>query len=267
MGLNASIVDPNKFSEKDKIKLIDDLYQLHNKIFDGVDKHQFTNYVINSKANITKIFIQKYKNEVVGYCAIHFYKFDNFDERIGVIRMEAGLLPEFRKGNNQIHYFALLKSLEFFIRYQNRKIYFLGSLIHPSSYIALTNLSKHVWPSLVNPLPNDRIKSILNRLSNHFDLLPVNASNPYVVGVGWKTRKIENSQYDLSSLTKPSAQFFLQKNPNYQEGDGLITILPVNIKNLLDLTMTLAKKKQKKFVSHLLIQSRLTRPLLKPTII
>lgn len=259
MGLNASIVDPTAFSEKEKNKLIDELYQVHNKIFDGLDKHQFTNRTINSKANITRIFIQKYKNELVGYCAIHFYKFDSFDERIGVIRMEAGLLPEFRKGNNQIHYFALLKFLEFFIRYQNRKIYFLGTLVHPSSYIALTNLSKHVWPSVVNPQPNDKIKSILNLLSNHFDLSPINASNPYVVGRSCKTRKIENSKYDLSNLTKPSAQFFLQKNPNYQEGNGLITILPVNMTSLLDITITLVKNKQKKFVKFFLIQSKLNK--------
>nr|WP_174506403.1 hypothetical protein [Acinetobacter sp. Marseille-Q1620] len=263
MSLSASIVDPKLFSEKDKMKLVNELYHVHDKIFDGVDKNQFTNYVINSKANITNIFIQKYQDQAVGYGAIHFYKFDTFDDRIGVIRMEAGFMPKFRSGNNQFHFFALLKVIEFIISHPNRKIYFLGSLVHPSSYVALTNLSKQVWPTMATPLPNEEIKTIVNRLSDLFDLTPVESSNPHVVKVGWKTRETENSRHEWSNITKSSAQFYLQQNPDYKEGHGLITILPINMKNVLDIGIALVNKKQKKAVKNFWMQSKLNPAALK----
>ncbi|TCM61409.1 hypothetical protein EC844_1287 [Acinetobacter calcoaceticus] len=266
MSLNASIVDPKLFSEKDKMKLVDELYQVHDQIFDGVDKDQFTNYVVDSKAHITNIFIQKHQDQAVGYGAIHFYKFDTLEERIGVIRMEAGLIPDFRSGNNQLHIFALFKVLQFIISHPNRKIYFLGSLVHPSSYVALTNLSKHVWPTMAQPVPCEQIKSIVSRLSDLFDLIPVESSNPHVVQVGWKTREAQQSRDQWNLVPKPSAQFYIQQNPNYQDGHGLITILPMNLKNVMDIGVALLQKKQKKIIKKFWMQSRLNPNVMKKSL-
>lgn len=250
MSLHASIIDPKLFSQKDKQQLVDELFAIHNQIFDGVDKQQFTQYVIDSKASDTNIFIQRKSNKSVGYGAIHLYKFDTLQERIAVIRMEAGFIPEFRGGNNQFHFFALLKAIQYIITHPNRKFYFLGSLIHPSSYVALTNLTKQVWPNITKPEPCENIRNIVSKLSDLFDLEPVDSSNPHVVKVGWKTRDSTVSVAFKQPQLKPAAQFYIQQNPNYKDGHGLITILPVNLKILLSISFGLMHKKPKKHLDR-----------------
>lgn len=261
MSLSAAIVDPKLFSTHDKNQLVDELFQVHNQIFDGVDKAQFTNYVIDSKAQHTHIMIQrdqKNNHAAVGYCAFHFYKFDTLNEHLGVIRMEAGLLPEYRRGNNHIHLFAFMKAMQCMLSHPNRKIYFLGSLVHPSSYVALTNVSKAVWPTVQRPDATEAVQSIVNKLSDLFGLTPVHADQPNVVNVGWKTREAQHAKQDWLATAKPSAHFYLQQNPDYDLGHGLVTIMPVNMRNMLEVTISLMHKKRQRAVQRFWSKRRLT---------
>lgn len=255
MNLHTSIIDPKLITHKDRITLVEKLYEAHNQIFDGVDKEEFTKYVIDSKAHSTQIFIQKNKEQIVGYGAIHLYKFDTFEERFAVVRMEVGFLPEYRKGNNKFHLFALSQIFQFLIQSPNRKLYFLGSLVHPSSYVALTNLSKDVWPTPENFNVTGKFDKIIKRLSDIFEFKPVNLENPHVVKVGWKTRE-NHANVEYTQPLKPSAQFYLQQNPHYSDGHGLITILPINFKIITLASVALAQKKQTRLIGNFFKNSR-----------
>jgi hypothetical protein len=255
MTLTTSIINPKLITLKDRDILVEKLYEAHNQIFDGVDKDEFTKYVIDSKAHSTQIFIQKNKEQIIGYGAIHLYKFDTFEERLAVVRMEVGFLPEYRKGNNKFHLFAISQILQFLIQSPNRKLYFLGSLVHPSSYVALTNLSKDVWPTVENYNVIGKFDEIIKRLSDIFEFKPVNHDNPHVVKVGWKTRETASNTEHKQPL-KSSAQFYLQQNPNYRDGHGLITIIPINLKIITLASVALAQKKQTRLIGSFLKNSR-----------
>ena len=244
MNLTTTVIDPKLITASDRLRLVEALYQTHNQIFDGVDKDEFTKYVIDSKANETQILLQKHQENIVGYGAIHFYKFDTIEERIAVVRMEVGFLPAYRRGNNHYHTFALAQIIKFLLKNTDRKLYFLGSLVHPSSYVSLTNLTKAVWPRYDQPAPSESIALIVSRLSEIFDFKHVQPSNPHVVKVGWKTREPAMTKLPEHEL-KTAAKFYIQQNPEYKEGNGLITIIPLNFKVLADVSVALFKRKRK----------------------
>lgn len=250
MNLTTTIIDPKLITASDRLRLIDALYNTHNQIFDGVDKDEFTKYVIDSKANQTQILIQKHQENIVGYGAIHFYKFDTIEERIAVVRMEVGFLPAYRRGNNHYHVFALAQTMKFLLKNTDRKLYFLGSLVHPSSYVSLTNLTKAVWPRYDQLMPSESIALIVSRLSEIFDFKHVQPSNPHVVKVGWKTRETAATKLPEYKL-KEAARFYIQQNPEYTEGHGLITIIPLNAKVLTDIGVALFQRKRRLKINQL----------------
>ena len=91
----ADVIDPSRLSIKEKESFIDLLYQLHTRIFDGVERASFASYVVDSPADWTRIRVYKNSlNEWVGYCAVHRFDKRVFDRPCAIFRAEAGILRE-----------------------------------------------------------------------------------------------------------------------------------------------------------------------------
>lgn len=227
----AELVLPATLEPAARQALLDGLYAVHCQIFDGVEKSAFAKYVIDSKAAHT--IIQLHKNSegaIVGYCAFHRFEQRLSGKLTAIVRMEAGSLRAYR-GSNRNTRFVLGQIARYKRRHPLRPIYYLGTLVHPSSYAAFAKYAEQIWPA-PDREPAPEIRAFMAELARTFELEPVDPGNPLVVHVGWRTRDSEAERSYWRSCDKPTARFFVQQNPHYSQGQGLMTLVPIRASGL-----------------------------------
>lgn len=211
---------------------MDLLYSVNCQIFDGVNRIDFENDILCPKSQETTISI--YKNSegsIVGYCAIHYFEKILKEIKCGVIRVESGLRKEYRRRNTNAP-FIIRQILKYCLSNPRRPMYFLGELVHPSSYAVLTKYCNNVCPSIRHRVKGE-MSEFFRQVSSSFGLIPVNPSKPEVVHVGWQTRDTEKDQHYWGSCSNQAARFFVEQNPDYRLGHGLLTLAPITAKGVL----------------------------------
>jgi hypothetical protein len=225
---STEIIVPKSLTEQEKQRFVDALYRVHCEVFDGVERESFAKYVVLSKADHT--WIQVHKNEageIVGYFAVHVFERELRGEPSAVFRAEAGTLRAYRGGNSNAR-FGITQALRYMAKNPGRRLYYLGSLVHPSSYSLFTKYFDVVWPTARETPPD--IVEFMSKLASEFGLEEVEPGRPLVRKVGWRTRDSEvERNYWRYHCDKPSVRYFLEANPGYGEGHGLVTLVPVTL--------------------------------------
>jgi hypothetical protein len=240
----SEVVVPKSLSPEERGKLTDALYEVHRQIFDGVERESFAKYVVESKAEHT--WIQVHKNEageIVGYFALHVFEKELGGVPTSVLRAEAGSLRAYRGGNANARW-GLTMGLRYLLRNPGRRAFYLGSLVHPSSYSLFAKYFGEVWPRREAVVPPELL-AFMDELATGFGLEKVDLANPLVRHVGWRTRETEmemEREYWLH-CDKPAARFFVEANPGYVEGHGLVTVVPITMSNVLDMIRSMGQRK------------------------
>lgn len=231
---STEIIDPSSLKEVEKRRFLKKLYyNVHIQIFDGIDEKKFAEYVVNSKAIRNRINVFKDdKGEPVGYHAIHVFE-KQFHGSIlfAVFRAESGLFREYRKKSSTLPFF-LKEAFRYKLLHPFRKMYFLGTFVHPAIYYLAAKYSHEIYPNRNSETPSD-ILQFMCALAEDFGVSVVHENNPLVRKVGWKVRDSrEDFEYWLHS-DKPDVKFFIKNNPGYPDGHGLLTLAPLTAMNLL----------------------------------
>jgi hypothetical protein len=224
----AEMVVPGALDAGAKRAFEDELYDLHRQIFRGVDKAAFVKYVIDSKAEHT--WIQLYRGEegaLGGYLAVHIYEREIGGKTVAIMRGETGTLRKYR-GANLISAFFAKRVIRYRAAHPLRRLYFLGSLVHPSSYSQLARYVDEVWPR-EGVEPPAEILGLMNTLGDAFGLDRVNPANALVRKVGWQTVDSRTDRAYWERCERPGVQFFLRENPGYEAGHGLLTLAPLTL--------------------------------------
>lgn len=239
---NTEVILPKSLSPEARSQLIDALYAVHGQIFDGVERESFARYVVESQAEHTWIQLHKSEaGEVVGYFALHIFERQLGGVPTAVFRAEAGTLREYRGGNVNAR-FGLALAVRYLLKNPGRRAYYLGSLVHPSSYTQFAKYCGEVWPRQDTQTPAE-LQAFMEELAAEFGLEKVDAARPLVRQVGWKTRETEAEREYWQHCDKPAARFFIEANPDYVKGMGLVTVVPVTAATLLSMLRTLAERK------------------------
>ncbi|OJH39455.1 cyclic nucleotide-binding domain-containing protein [Cystobacter ferrugineus] len=228
----TEIIRPHTLSAEERRQLTDDLYAVHQQIFDGVDREAFARYVVESKAEHTWLLV--HENEagaIVGYCAMHLFEKQFGAEPLAVFRAEAGSLRAYRGGNVNAR-FIMARLGRYMLEHPRRRVFYLGSLVHPSSYSLLTKYFGEVWPRREQETPPE-ILSLMSALASEFGHEMVDPARPLIRRVGWRTRESEVEREYWKHCDKPAARYFLEANPGYGQGHGLVTVVPITPSNLL----------------------------------
>lgn len=228
----AEVVMPRALDPIAKEQLEVELYDLHSRIFRGHDKPYFVRYVVDSKAEHT--WIQLYRDEdgaLGGYLALHIYERVIDGRTIAVVRGEVGTLRKHRGSNLAAGFFAE-RVLRYLAAHPLRPLYFLGTLIHPSSYGQLVRYAgEGVWPR-EGIEPPAEICGLMDTLGDAFGLDRVDPANALVRKVGWETIDSRSDRAHWERCDRPGVQFFLRANPGYEEGHGLLTLVPLTLGTL-----------------------------------
>lgn len=228
----AETICPSMLTDAARQKLSESLYDVHKRIFKGLDESEFDHYVVNSPANATKIFIYRNKpgKEIIGYFAVHrFERFIN-DKLLVIFRAEAGLVPEYRHKNADIS-FWLKEAIKFKILYPSKEVYYLVSPVNPSVYARLAKYIYKVYPKYNSVIPSE-VEKLMIRLADEFGLEMVDENNPLIRKVGWITQATDEEKAFWQSSKNPHLRFYINSNPNSNKGNGLLTLVPLTFLNL-----------------------------------
>ena len=230
--VSAETIYPSKLTRGERQNLSESLYKVHKQIFKGLNEKEFDHYVVNSPANLTKIFIyrNKRKKEIIGYFAVH--RFEKFidDKPLVIFRAEAGLLPEYRHKNANIS-FWFKEAIKFKILHPNKDVYYLVCPINPSVYARLAKYIYKVYPKYNSIIPS-QIEKLMLQLADEFGLEKVDENKPFVRKVGWITQATENEKVFWQSSDNLHIRFYIDLNPDFDKGNGVLTLMPLTFLNL-----------------------------------
>ncbi|AYA38864.1 cyclic nucleotide-binding domain-containing protein [Hymenobacter oligotrophus] len=266
--VRSEIINPKLLAPEQRAALTAALYAVHCEIFDGVEPAAFARYVVESPAELTSIQVHRNEHDaIVGYFALHVFEREFNGEPVAIFRAEAGSLRAYR-GRNVNAPLGLQLGLRYMLQHPGRRVYYLGSLVHPSSYSAFLKFFGDVWPRASAPTP-PALLSLMDDLATSFGLERVVPHNPLLRHVGWRTRETEAERAYWAQCDKPAGRFFVDANPGYQQGHGLVTMVQLSFGSLLHMARTLGRaqvRKPMQLAYRLMRQTPLGARLVRPRI-
>jgi CRP-like cAMP-binding protein len=219
---------------EERQQLADALFAVQQQIFDGVERATFIRFVMESKAEHT--WIEVHRNEagaIVGFFALHVFERRLGGEMTAVFRAQAGSLRAYRGGNVTMGY-GLLLALRYLLLHPGRRAFYWGPVIHPSSYSLFANYFGEVWPRPGVEVPPELLE-LTKELTEEFRMPLLDPARPLVCKTGWRTRDTEVEREYWKQCDKPAVRFFLEANPDYAQGNGLVMMAPLTVSNLAHL--------------------------------
>jgi hypothetical protein len=167
------------------------------------------------------------KGQVVGYTSMHAFRVLMGGRLSVVIRLEAGTLPAYR-GRDVTMVYAVLRLLRVWARQPWRRFCIFAALTHPSSYTFLSHYAPVIWPHATRKeIPPD-IMERMEHLAHTFHLDRVDPANPLVRQVNWVTLESDEDRQRWMASKRRDTRFYLDHNPGYVEGHGMLTYIPFN---------------------------------------
>lgn len=215
--ITTRVIDPAALSPSARAGLLDALYVSHCEVFDGVDRAEFEAYVCNPSARMTRLLVlYDPAGRVRGYCALHGFVQRHLGRQTLVIRAEVAAEKGWRRRGFAGPFVAQTLTA-FRMRYLALPAYFFACFVHPSAYVSLCRHAPEVWPRPDRETPV-KMRALLHSLTRQFDI----EARDGIAQVGWISRG------DSAPKTlDPLAEYYLQRNPGYVHGQGLMTVLPL----------------------------------------
>jgi hypothetical protein len=205
-----------------------ELYAVHAQIFSGLDYDGFREYVVERSAWRTWVYTKhNAAGNLVGYTAIHAFRMVVGRRPCTVIRLEAGTLPAAR-GRDLTMVHGLIRLMRVWVNEPWRRFCIFAALTHPSSYTFLSHYAPVVYPHVSRPEIPPRIMGEMEELAASFGLERVHPANPLLRKVDWVTLDTAEERQRWRNSRRPDTRFYVDNNPGYSRGYGLMTYIPVN---------------------------------------
>lgn len=213
---------PHLLTMAGRERLVDEAYQVHDAVFSGMDRAAFRKMVLPESEHSSILLHRGKHGQAVGYCAVHLFQRRAAGREVKVLRGQAGLLKDYRGRNSNMPFLAGCM-LRYWLRSPWRPMYFLGAMIHPSSFIQMHKYAAGMWPS-----PERGMEQPLARLAaelcGSFGMAAPAAERPFVVKLGILTRDSQTDRQFWLQHPRPAARYFVEHNPDYHEGHGLLAM-------------------------------------------
>ncbi|MDU8928663.1 hypothetical protein RXV86_14825 [Alisedimentitalea sp. MJ-SS2] len=224
-------VDIDRLDATARRALGDALYPVQQLIFHGPEKEEFLDHVMfpDAERNMVRLYLDE-AGATVGFCAVHRYRRKLNGRTYLVLRAEAGLHPDFR-GRGSTYWFGITRALRQKLRHPFTPLYYLGTLVHVSSYHLFYKYFPKIYPTPDRDMP-DRVRDLALDLSESFHFPAVDPSDPLVRDAGWTT--IETPQEAVLSHqdNRLDVAYYRKRNPGYAHGHGLVVLVPLSWPNL-----------------------------------
>jgi len=182
-----------------------------------------------SDAVSKKIVIYYDGEKPVGYLCMQRYQSMISNKITNIFRSQAGFIDKYRKNNTiKVTYIKMITAEIIRNRYPS---YFFAVCTHPSSYrISVKNsLINHTWPTRRNFASNNKMKNNCRDISSLFGMQIIESDGVFILNSGVSTTQGSQAARDN---TNKDADFFLQKNKGYGQGEGLVVISKISFSDI-----------------------------------
>lgn len=205
-----------------------ELFAVHSHIFSGLSYEEFRSYVVERDAWRTWVYVKHNSaGQVVGYTSMHAFRLFMGGRFSVVIRLEAGTLPAYR-GRDVTMVYAVLRLLRVWLRQPWRRFCIFAALTHPSSYTFLSHYAPVIWPHATRKEIPAKVMERMEQLAQTFHLERVDPADPLVRRVNWVTLESEEDRKRWMASKRRDTRFYLDHNPGYVDGNGMLTYIPFN---------------------------------------
>ena len=122
----------------------------------------------------------------------------------------------------------VLRLLRVWARQPWRRFCIFAALTHPSSYTFLSHYAPVIWPHATRKEIPPHIMQRMEHLAETFHLERVDPADPLVRHVNWVTLESEEDRKRWMASKRRDTRFYLDHNPGYVEGHGMLTYIPFN---------------------------------------
>jgi hypothetical protein len=227
-------IDPKTLSPAQIEALTDQLYPIQQDIFDGVSRDSFQKYVITPDTAKTKIFLlHSAAGEIAGYFTFQVYRVPvsrkSRKHKVYVFRGETGILKQFR---GKVRYIRPLmrEIFRFLLTHGWPEAYLVAAPIHPTPYCILQRSIHELYPRPAQETP-EPIGQLMAQLSDTLRMQRPEGATHHVKDVGWIVKDCERKHRIMLRSKAADVQFFLEQNPGYREGHGLMILAPATLRN------------------------------------
>ncbi len=225
--VRSQITNPTTLDEASRRRFAAALFGVHDQIFTGLDLEGFYRYVVDAPAQRTRI--ETYYGDdgrIVGYFAIHTFERRLEGRRVRVHRAETGLLPAYRGRALCARFFASQVGRAL-LAAPCQEHFFMGCLIHPSSHCGLSRHIDQIWPCPSRAIPPE-IAGLMEALGDDFGLARIDGRSRLIRRIGWITRDPVEDEERWRTSEDPRVRLFVELNPDYTEGVGMLTLIPAS---------------------------------------
>jgi len=236
--------------EEIHLELKEQMWQLYYQNYDDVTREQFE----LDLAEKNKIFIgmDERTGEFAGFSAMKLYFETVNNKKIGVIYSGDTMFRKEYWGQKGLHKCFFLESLKFKLKNPFTPFYWLFISMGYKTYLIMAKNCLEYWPHYHKLTPPNKLE-ILNVVSSRkfgHDFHPETG----IVSFSNVKCKLSNhvAKIDETILELPEVNFLVKKNPGFQNGDELVSIINLNFRWLIFLgyknTLSSTIKYIKKFV-------------------
>lgn len=232
INVRREVIDLATLDAVARKRLTEEMFALNTRLFDGVDRARFVREVIAIPARWTRILLlRNAAGELIGYNAVHLFERVLEGRPCSIFRVEAGILQPYR-GMRSTLLFGMRQALAYRLRHPFRRLFLFCTPVHPSSYCLLAGHFHEVYPGPGRPVPPAK-QALMQEMADGFGEIPAASGDPGLRQVGWITRETEQETRSWEASEAPEARFFLSRNPDYRQGVGLVTLVPLSWRNLV----------------------------------
>ncbi|MFO0608744.1 MAG: cyclic nucleotide-binding domain-containing protein [Polyangiales bacterium] len=217
---------PSKLRADEREALTDALLRVRCDTFEGVDRADFARRVVSPAADETRILVHRdAQGEVVGYFAAHLHRCSLHGAPVIVVSIELAARHGHRGVNAGVRG-GFAEVARVVARHPATPVYLLACALHPSGYDRLARYARPVWPGPADA-PDGELLALMSELAEGLGLPPA-GDDPLVRRVGWRARETDAERAFWRRSERPAVRYFLERNPGYAEGNGLLAIAPMD---------------------------------------
>ncbi|WP_437967434.1 hypothetical protein WMF04_49150 [Sorangium sp. So ce260] len=226
---SIEVVVPREMTPDEKQILLDELYGLRRRIFEGSQRRRsFASHVVEAGTEHGAVVLHRHADgHIAGYFAMEILERESSGVRIAIFRGESGALGG-RTGDDVVLRLVLERMIRYMLAHPGRPVYCLCSLAHPSSYALFSRFVDitHTSPAESQVAGADELMS---GLAASFDLESSERGSPFIFEAGQRAGEPADGCDFLHLYENPSVRHFVSAHPGPAEGRGLITLVPLSL--------------------------------------
>lgn len=198
------------------------------RCFSGVDPGDYyRKYFLADDTFERRLRLFYHGEQLVGYCLITFRRYRIGGRSVVALGASAGFLPDYRSGNNTVP-FSIRCALGYWLCHPWQRVYFADTMLSPAMYRVMAKNMATIYPHHRRQPPQDVLA-----LWHHLNPEPADPEKPFVLATSRFAHYSEGDMARFRASDKAEIAYYLSVNPDFQRGDALITVIPIDWRQVL----------------------------------